>query len=199
MSSRAEHKRKTLLLLSEVAIAMCEEDGFGFTIEAVAARAQVSARTVHRYVPAKEDLFFVHFRLAMQAFERECARVHELELMQRVWCGIDVVSAFLQEHEGVVRRALKQWLRHPELMRGYAVMFHGWVDLFTAEAAARGEGAMGALDARVFGCCLMGVIDASMGEWVGAEGRARVVDLVEHNVARVPRFSGFHAPAMCDP
>ncbi len=56
MVTRAEHRRTTLLRLSDAAIERFAADGASATIDAIAKQAGMSRRTVFRYVDSKEEL-----------------------------------------------------------------------------------------------------------------------------------------------
>lgn len=187
MASRAEHKRATLLRLCDAAITLCDEHGANFTIDEIAKHADISTRTVHRYIDSKEDLFFIHFQLGMELFQKETKRLNDQPLMSRMHGGISVVSAFLQDNQSQVLRALMHWIENPDLMRGYAVMYHRWVDMFANEAR-KPPSTLSDFQARVFGSSYMGIIDASMDEWMKRHGSSTVIEIVEEGLTHISLF-----------
>lgn len=181
MVSRAEHRRETLLKLCAVAVEVVEEVGFDVTVATIAKRAGVSARTVHRYVDGKEDLFFVHFDLAAEFFTEAASAVASRPFAERFNHGVEVVSDFLESHAELVQRSIALWPQHAPLSRGYAVMFHGWVAVF-AQEARRNAPSLARFRSSVLGSALMGIVDASMVEWVMRAGASSLAEIIAEGV-----------------
>lgn len=167
--------------LCDVAVGLVEDVGFDVTIASIAERAGVSARTVHRYVDGKEDLFFVHFAIATELFTAAAASTPDRPFADRFAYGVQSVSDFFEEEAPLIRRAIALWSQHAALSRGYAVMFHGWVAVF-AQEARRNAPELAAFRGSVIGSALMGVIDASMVEWVGRGGASPLSEIVAEGI-----------------
>ena len=181
MVSRADHRRQTLLSLCSVAVSRFERDGFDVTIAEIAQEADVSARTVHRYVDGKEDLAFVHFDLGAELFCEVAEREAHRPFAQRFALGLGAVSTFIGSEAPLVRRAVALWPPHAALSRGYAVMFHRWVEVFANEARRRAP-ELERFRSSIIGSALMGIIDASMAEWVARDGASSIAQIVEEGL-----------------
>lgn len=180
MPTRTEHRRRTLLALSDAATAEFEARGTDATIEDIAARAGVSRRTVHRWVDGRDDLVFVHPRLWLEYFDEAIDELAEEPLRARILHGSRRVCDVVDADPEPVERAMTVALTHPSLMRGYGAISQQWIDRLAAEVAV--EFPDDPFRARVVGSAFMGVIDAALNEWLVTRPRPALLDLVERGI-----------------
>ncbi len=182
MVTRAEHRHRTLLALSDAATATFEELGPHASIEEVAERAGMARRTVYRWVQSRDDLVFIHPRLWLEHFDEAVGEVADQQMRERVLHGIRRVSEVIDDDPDRVTRAMTVALENPELMRGYAMVNQAWVDRIAAEVHQHPSNRHERLRARVLGAAIMGAIDAALVEWLATEPRPLLVDLVDEGL-----------------
>lgn len=181
MPTRTEHRRRTLLALSEATTDVFEAKGIDATIEDIAARAEVSRRTVHRWVDGRDDLVFIHPRLWLEYFDEAVAEVAEQPVRDRILHGSRRISEIIDADPEPVARAMAVALAHPSLMRGYGAINQQWIDRLSAEVAL--DFPQDPFRARVAGSATMGVIDAALTEWLLTTPRPALIDLVDRGLA----------------
>lgn len=163
MPTRAEHRRNTLLRLHDAALASFETDGPGVTIEAIAARAGVSRRTVFRYVERKEALAFVHPLLWFDVFEQGLIDAPDSPLRERLRVASRAIALHIDADPEPPRRAFLVTLAHPELAVGFHSVYQSWVDRVAAEVEASTSDPF---RARIVGAAMMGMVDAVTRSWI---------------------------------
>lgn len=180
MVTRTEHRRQTLLALSEATTAAFEANGAEATIEDIARRAGMSRRTVHRWVDARDDLVVIHPRLWLEYFDEAVAEVADQPVRARILHGSRRVSEVIDADPEPVAAAMQVALTHPSLMRGYGVINQQWIDRLAHEVAVDFPDDL--FRARVTGSALMGVIDAALFEWLTTDPRPALIELVERGL-----------------
>ncbi len=180
--TRAEHRHRTLLALSDAATATFEELGPQASIEQVAERAGMARRTVYRWVESRDDLVFIHPRLWLEYFDEAVSEVVDQPMRERVLHGIRRVSEAIDADPGRVTRAMTVALKNPELMRGHATVNQAWISRIAAEVHHDPTTRQERLRARVLGSAIMGAIDAALVEWLTSEPRPLLVDLVDEGL-----------------
>ncbi|MEO1060213.1 MAG: TetR family transcriptional regulator [Actinomycetota bacterium] len=182
MVSRAEHRRSTLLRLADAAVDLFEErHPEQPTAEEIAERAEVSRRTVFRYVDAKEDLAFVRPILWLDIFDAAVAEVADGTIRERIVHGANRISRDIDADPEPVRRALLLASRTPGMAGRYGAVNQRWVQRIAAEIAGDDADAETRFRAHVLGAAVMGVIDAALAEWVDDPDR-RLVDIVDRGL-----------------
>ena len=172
MVTRAEHRRDTLIRLGDAAITLFESEGPSVTIERIAAQAGVSRRTVFRWVESKEQLGFVHPMLWFDVFDSalaESAGDPAISLEDRLRSASGAIAKHIDADPDPPRRAFMVAVGHPELQRGFNMVFQQWVDRVAAEVLAVPSEVPTADDhlrARIIGAAVMGMVDAVTREWL---------------------------------
>lgn len=166
MVSRAEHRRQTLLALSNATTHELTSRGLDATIDDIAKRAGVARRTVYRWVDARDDLVFIHPRLWIEVFDEAVAEIPDAPLHERILGGSRAVSDYIEADPEPVRAAMSIALQHPSLMRGYAAVNQEWIDRMSAEVLGSASDPDARFRARVLGAAIMGVIDAALTSWL---------------------------------
>ena len=180
MVTRAEHRRSTLLRLSDAAVELFEERHPDRpTAEEIADRAGVSRRTVFRYVETKEDLAFIRPTLWLEIFDRAVAEVADTPIRDRILHGAHQISLDIDADPEPVRRGLLVASRSPGMAGRYGAVNRRWVERIATEIAGPEPDADTAFRAHVLGSAVMGVIDAALAEWVEDPRGRPLVDLVD--------------------
>ena len=169
VAKRAEHRRATLLALSDAAIEMFETVGPSATVEQIAERAGVSRRTVFRYVDSREELAFIHPILWFDAFDAGLAASPvDAPLAERLLLASQAIADAVDVDPEPPKRAFLIAAINPELHRGFRAVFQRWVDRVAEEVVATTSrrGAPDPFTARIIGAAVMGMVDAVTREWV---------------------------------
>lgn len=186
MVTRAEHRRTTLLRLSDAAVELFESVGPAVTIDAIATRAGVARRTVFRYVDGKEELAFIHPLLWIDVFEAGLAAAPVNPLSERLRVASRAIAAHIDADPGPPRAAFSVAAAHPELARGFTSIFQKWIDRVATEvlvAAEDPEDARVRFRSRIVGAAMMGMVDAVTRQWVFSPPDVRFVDLYDEGFA----------------
>lgn len=166
MANRADHRRSTLLALSNAAVDLFERSGPGVTVDAIAAEAGVSRRTAFRYVESKEELAFLHPVIWFDVFNGALEQAApDASLRQRLWLASAAIAAHVDADPEPPRRAFLVAAVHPELHRGFSAVFGRWVDRIADEVthnAANDD----PFQARIVGSAVMGMVDAVTRQWL---------------------------------
>lgn len=165
MVTRAEHRRATLLALSDAATAVFEDKGDAATIDDIAERAGVARRTIYRWVDQRDDLIFIHPRLWIDAFDQAVDGL-ERPVADRIRAGSKAVCGAIDRDPAPVRRAMQVALDVPQLMRGYATVSQMWVERMAVEVLEDPANSDDVFRSRVVGAAIMGVIDAALNQWI---------------------------------
>lgn len=182
MVTRAEHRRSTLLRLADAAVDLFEERYPAQpTAEEIAERADVSRRTVFRYVDTKEDLVFVRPLLWMDLFDAAVAEVADRPIRERIVHGANRISRDIDADPEPVRRAMQVASRSPGMAGRSGAVNQRWVQRIAAEIAGDDPDAETRFRAHVLGAAVMGVIDAALTEWVEDPDRP-LVELVDRGL-----------------
>lgn len=165
-----------LLRLGDAAIDMFETDGPNATIEAIAAKAGVSRRTVLRYADSKEELTYVHpllwidvFVDAVDALVESTERDRgDISVEERFVTGGRAISKHIDDDPLPVRRAFGLTLDHPSMAKGASAMQRQWVELLALEAAVGTDPTQRTerFTSRILATATMGMIDAMTREWL---------------------------------
>ena len=177
MVTRAEHRRATLLALSDAATALFEEKGDAATIDDIAERAGVARRTIYRWVDQRDDLVFIHPRLWIDEFDAAVAGL-DLPPADRIRVGSKAVCAGIDRDPVPVRRAMQVALDIPQLMRGYAAVSQMWIERMAAEVLDDPGNSDRVFRSRVVGAAIMGVIDAALNQWIAEPDSTTLEPLV---------------------
>ncbi len=171
MPTRAEHRRTTLLVLSEAAISLFEEQGASATVEAIAERAGVARRTVFRYIDVKEELAFIHPVIWFDVFDNALAEVADEQLVDKFRIASGAIAAYIDTDPAAPKRAFIVTMTNPELAKGFNSIYQRWIERVATEVLTdRTEGAeptpTDRFHARIMGAAVMGMVDATVREWM---------------------------------
>jgi len=135
MVSRAEHRRTTLLRLGDTAIELFGKHGPGVTIDEIAKQAGVSRRTVFRYVEAKEQLAFVHSMLWLDVLDDALEELagETMSVRERLQLASHAIATHIDDNPDPPRNAFLLAIEHPELLKGFNIVFHQWIDRVAEE------------------------------------------------------------------
>lgn len=185
VATRSEHREATLRRLSDAAIALFERDGSTATIDAIAARAGVSRRTVFRYVEAKEELAYIHPLLWFDVFDAGLALAPSAPLAERLKAGSRAIAAHIDDDPEPPRRAFAVVSAHPELARGFNRISQRWIDRVAEEVRSDADPADPAarFRSRIIGAAVMGMVDAVTREWVAAPPSVTFTELYDTGFA----------------
>jgi len=183
MVSRAEHRHATLLKISAATTEAYEELGPGATFDDIAVRADLSRRTLFRYVDSKEDLLFIQPILWLDVFDEAVTEAAEKPLRDRILHAAHRISEHIDEDPEPVRRAMAVAMSDPATFaRGNSVANRRWIDRLALEIRGDSTDAETAFRASVLGAAVMGVIDAALGDWFASENAASLVDLIDRGL-----------------
>ncbi len=183
MVTRSEHRRATLLQISEATTAAYEELGSNATFDDIAARAGLSRRTLFRYVESKEELLFIHPMLWLDIFDSAIEEVQDEALRTRMLHASRRISEHIDADPEPVRRAMMVAISDPSaLARGNAASNQRWIARISAEIQGDATDSETIFKARVLGGAIMGVIDAALSRWLASNGESKLVDLVERGL-----------------
>lgn len=180
--SRAEHRRETLTRIGEAAITLFDDEGPSATIDRIALQAGVSRRTIFRWVESKEQLAFVHPMLWFDVFDNALAAMADdptIPLEERFRTASGAIADYIDADPDPPRRAFMVAAAHPELLRGFNVVFQQWVDRVATEvlAASSPPTSDDHLRSRVLGAAVMGMVDAVTREWLLSPPEIKFADL----------------------
>lgn len=179
MATRAEHRRTTMLQISDATTAAYEELGSSATFDDIAERAGLSRRTLFRYVDSKEDLLFIHPMLWLDVFDEAVAEVADEGVQARVLHAARRISEHIDADPQRVRRAMMVALADESAMaRGNAASNRRWIDRLATEIRGDATDSDAIFRASVLGAAIMGVIDAALAEWFIADGATPLVDFI---------------------
>ena len=182
MVTRAEHRRRTLLRLSEAAVDLFAAEGASVTIDAVATRAGVARRTVFRYVDSKEELAFIHPLLWFDVFDHGLDQAPVEPLSERIRIASRAIALHIDADPEPPRKAFRVVAEHPELGRGFNPVYQRWIDRVAAEVltvSADPADPTAQFQARIIGAAVMGMVDAVIRQWVSSPEEVRFVDLYD--------------------
>lgn len=209
MVTRREHRRATLLRLSDAAIDLFEEVGPSVTIESIATRAGVSRRTVFRYVDSKEELAFIHPLLWFDVFEQALDRAPPAPIAERLRTASRAIALHIDADPEPPRRAFAVAAANPALARGFMAVYQAWIERIAVEVLAARPDAPAAdgpdscdrdandhFRSRIIGAAIMGMVDAVTRQWVFSPPSTRFADLYDQGFALLaPLLDGPLAPA----
>jgi AcrR family transcriptional regulator len=163
---RASRSAMMLDELEAIALPLFCEQGFGdVTVDAIAARAEISARTFYRYFPTKEDVFQVQIdRRAAALRTALSARPGDEALLRSVRLG--VVDAIGSEDLARTRLWTDAVAKSPEVIRSVmgGILFKS--QRAVAEFVGTRLGAPGdALTPTVVAAATQAVIQAAQTQW----------------------------------
>ncbi|PZF08547.1 TetR family transcriptional regulator [Curtobacterium sp. MCLR17_034] len=159
--------------VAEVAIARFDADGFDqVTVEQIAAEVGISARSFHRYFPAKEDTVIGdpgrHREALAAAFRSRPAD-------EPVWTALreafaDLVSDSGGEDTETARRSIRVMTSTASLRARNLEKHHAWAEVLTPLVAERLGGPDVDLRARTLVQAALGCFDVAIAAWaVGDE------------------------------
>ena len=159
--------------VAEVAIARFDADGFDqVTVEQIAAEVGISARSFHRYFPAKEDTVIGdpgrHREALAAAFRSRPAD-------EPVWTALreafaDLVSDSGGEDTEAARRSIRVMTSTASLRARNLEKHHAWAEVLTPLVAERLGGSDVDLRARTLVQAALGCFDVAIAAWaVGDE------------------------------
>lgn len=179
MATRAEHRRATLLALSDAAIDAFEADGVAATVDEIAERAGVSRRTVFRWVETKEELAFIHPMIWFDVFDEALRSLDQsLADHERLHQASMAIARHIDDDPERPRRAFQVAAAEPALAPGLARILQRWVDRAAEEVLAPDPDDDDRFRARIVGSAVTGVVDAVAQAWV-ADPSATFADLYE--------------------
>lgn len=183
MVSRAQHRNETLLRISAATTKAYEELGPTATFDDIAERADLSRRTLFRYVDSKEDLLFIHPIMWLDIFDEAIAEIGEAPLRDRVLFAARRISEHIDADPEPVRRAMAVALADPTaLARGNAAANGRWIQRIAAEVRGDEVDHDSMFRASVLGSAIMGVIDAALGQWFLSDPAPPLAELVEQGL-----------------
>ncbi len=164
MVTRAEHRRTTLLRLSDAAIERFAADGASATIDAIAKQAGMSRRTVFRYVDSKEELAYLHPVLWFDVFDQTLSQLGpEMPIVDRLRIASMAIADHIDADPEPPRQAFMIGALTPGLQRGFIAVFQRWIDRIASEVAPHTDDPF---RARVVGSAVMGMVDGVSREWL---------------------------------
>ena len=113
---------------------------------------------------------FIHPRLWIDVFDEAVAEL-EVPPADRIRVGSKAVCEAIDSDPIPVRRAMQVALDIPQLMRGYAAVSQMWIDRLAVEVLDDPSDSDRVFRSRVVGAAIMGVIDASLNQWMAADPR----------------------------
>lgn len=183
MTTRAEHRRSTLLKISAATTQAYEELGPSATFDDIAERAGLSRRTLFRYVDSKDELLFIHPMLWLDIFDAAIAEVRDEPLRARVLHAARRISEHIDADAEPVRRAMAAAMSDPgALARGNAAANSRWIGRIAAEVRGDAVDSETVFRASVLGAAVMGVIDAALAEWFLSDPAPPLVDVVDRGL-----------------
>lgn len=194
MATRAEHRRATLLQLGDAAIELFAVRGTSVTIDEIAATAGVSRRTIFRYVEAKEQLAFVHPMLWFDVFDAALAELADADLAlgEKLRVASRAIALHIDADPEPPRHAFMVAAAHPELVRGFNVVFQQWVERVANEviAADPTPSASTIFHSRVIGSAVMGMVDAVTREWLLSPAGTTFVEVYDRGFTFIAPLFG---------
>jgi AcrR family transcriptional regulator len=161
--------------IAAVAIARFDADGFDrVTVEQVAAEAGISARSFHRYFPAKEDAVIGdparHSDVLAAAFRDRATD-------EPVWTALrEAFATMLARGDGgdpdTARRSVRVMTSTPSLRARNLEKHHAWAEVLTPLVAARLGGADVDLRARTVVQAALGCFDVAITAWATGDDTA---------------------------
>lgn len=164
MVTRAEHRRATLLRLSDAAIERFASDGASATIDAIAKQAGMSRRTVFRYVDSKEELAYLHPVLWFEVFDKTLGQLDAgTPIAERLRIASMAIADHIDADPEPPRRAFMVGALTPGLQRGFVAVFQSWIDRIAREVEPHTDDPF---RARIVGSAVMGMVDGVSREWL---------------------------------
>lgn len=154
--------------IAAVAVARFDEQGFdNVTVEQIAAEVGISARSFHRYFPAKEDAVIGdpgrHRGALAAAFEERPATEPVWESLREAFAGMMVRA---DEDVEYGRRSVRVMMSTPSLRARNLEKHLAWAEVLTPLVAARtGAGDDAELRAAVLVQASLGCFDVAIARW----------------------------------
>jgi TetR/AcrR family transcriptional regulator, regulator of mycofactocin system len=170
MGVREEKKRETRARLERAAFDLFAERGYDeTTVDEVASRGGVSARTVFRYFPAKADLVFGDAAADLTTLRAHLAGQDQaLPALAAIRIALSEFSQQIGTWTNAERIRLIE--RNPTLMARSLAERELWAEAIAAELAARRG--LGAPDerARLGGLLVISILVSALRDWAGPGG-----------------------------
>lgn len=186
MVSRVDHRRNTLLKLSEAAVEAFSDDGPQVTIAEIARRAGLSRRTVFRYVDSKEELAFIHPLLWFDVFDDALDELGRealiADLAGSLRTASRAIAIYIDADPGPPRRAFELVAVTPDLARGFTAVYQRWINRIAVEVLNSSDDVTSPhaqFRARIIGSAVMGMVDAVVRQWVFSSPETKFVDLYD--------------------
>jgi AcrR family transcriptional regulator len=170
--------------IAAVAIARFDADGFDrVTVEQVAAEAGISARSFHRYFPAKEDAVIGdparHSDVLAAAFRERAPD-------EPVWTALrEAFATMLRRGDGgdpdTARRSVRVMTSTPSLRARNLEKHHAWAEVLTPLVAERLGGADVDLRARTVVQAALGCFDVSITMWATGDDDGDVTGILHRS------------------
>lgn len=153
--------------IAAVAVARFDEQGFdAVTVEQIAAEVGISARSFHRYFPAKEDAVIGdpgrHRGALAAAFEERPATEPVWESLREAFAGMMVRA---DEDVEYGRRSVRVMMSTPSLRARNLEKHLAWAEVLTPLVSARLDGADVELRAAVLVQASLGCFDVAITRW----------------------------------
>jgi AcrR family transcriptional regulator len=158
--------------IAEVAIARFDADGFDqVTVEQIAAEVGISARSFHRYFPAKEDAVIGDPRRHREAL---ATAFRSRRADEPVWTALreafaDLVSDSGGEDTETARRSIRVMTSTASLRARNLEKHHAWAEALTPLVAERLAGRDVDLRARTLVQAALGCFDVAIAAWAVGE------------------------------
>ncbi len=180
MGRRERRKRATRQALLEAAYTLFAERGYHeTTMDEIADAAGVSRRTAFRYFPTKHSLVFPERESRLERFQELLHEDPKLGPYAALRHAVLTLAAEYEDDRGylLTQDALVQ--ATPELAGLELRLDRDFEEAMVERLRDGGRSRAAARRARVLGAAVMGVIRASLREWLDGGGKADLVELGE--------------------
>lgn len=188
---RARKKLQTRQRIETAAFDHFASDGFdGTTIEAIAAAADIAARTFFYYFPTKEDVVLSDYA---DRLNRIVEQLSERPTTERPWDALRAsflaVAADYDIERDRLRRRFQIMATAPSVYARSLQLQAGWEDALAAALAQRMDCEAESLEPRLLASSALSALRSSQRHWIATGQEAALPALVEHCFDRLA--SGF--------
>ena len=189
-SLRERKKQKTRDQLFHAAVKLFKDKGFeNTTVEEIADAALVSRRTFFRYFQTKEAVVFAQVPGAMDHFRTLLSEIHEDEtpIAAVKRAALFMADEYMANREEIV--ALQKVVNASPALIGMETQIDlGWEGAIAETLAERMGGSPRAQRiGRLYGGALIGVIRATLREWMASEGTLDLRELGRESFELIER------------
>jgi AcrR family transcriptional regulator len=178
---RERKKQRTRDALRHVALQLFAERGFDqVTVEEIAERADVSRSTFFRYFPTKGDVLADRAGELLAELHGALAVRPEAEpVLRSLRAALQVLARAYEDRQAEFATLRDVAARHPDVQARALEHHSAWEERVAATLAERlGGGASATRRARVAAGAVLAAARVSVDEWIAAEGRLDLEDLL---------------------